>query len=311
MSKLELTQLHGRKQKPVYESMITLGENQLWEADLIDYSNAKYTNFNNKYKYILVIIDNFTKKTWAFPLLNKKPDEVLPLFEKVIAQQGTNPITIMTDDGGEFKEDFGRFMAKEKIQHVINEHAPHAERVIRTLKNKLSRYFTANKTRRWKTVLPDILENYNSSFNKAIGSAPKDFNDQSELAPVVRGQLLRRALVKKESIQKLRLPPLNVGDQVRIASRSNPFEKGYAQQWSQELYTITSKDGAFYKVENRRHTFRRHQLKLAGEIIEYERPKAQRAEPTIYEKAVPAIEERSVNRGRNKLTSRRVLEGFQ
>jgi hypothetical protein len=305
-SKLEGSQLHERKQKPVHDPIVTLAPNELWESDLIDYSTARYANFNYQNKYIFI-----TKRTWGYPLVNKKPEMLLPLFKALVEKEGA-PTVLMTDDGGEYKGVFSNYLKEKEIAHVINKHAPHAERVIQTIKHKLSRYFSANHTLKWKAVLPDILENYNTSKHSTIGKAPDTFDPKSEHASVVRGEMLSKAEVKNEATKKLRLPALNIGDQVRIASRSNPFEKGYAQQWSKDIYSVSYKEGSLYKVDNRKHVFKRYQLKKAGDdMIEYERPKAERAEPTIYDKAVPALQERQATGGRNKITSRRVLEGFQ
>ena len=46
--------------------------------DLIDYSQNKAPN---ALKYLLTIIDVFSKKGWAFPLINKKQETILKAFK--------------------------------------------------------------------------------------------------------------------------------------------------------------------------------------------------------------------------------------
>ena len=43
---------------------------EIWSIDLADFSDYKTSN-NNRFRYIFVIIDNFSKDTWAKPLKRK------------------------------------------------------------------------------------------------------------------------------------------------------------------------------------------------------------------------------------------------
>lgn len=55
------------------------GKNDLWQANLIEI--LFYTKQNKGYKYILCIIDCFTKFAWAIPLKSKKGNEVSAAIE--------------------------------------------------------------------------------------------------------------------------------------------------------------------------------------------------------------------------------------
>ena len=48
------------------ERIIPLYKDETWSADLIDKSSL--SKYNNKYKFILTVIDIFTKYAWAIPL---------------------------------------------------------------------------------------------------------------------------------------------------------------------------------------------------------------------------------------------------
>ena len=51
------------------ERIIPLYKDETWSADLIDKSSL--SKYNNNYKFLLTVIDIFTKYAWAIPLKNK------------------------------------------------------------------------------------------------------------------------------------------------------------------------------------------------------------------------------------------------
>ena len=54
------------------------------------------------------------------------------------------------------------------------------ERVIRTFKTKMWRYFTAKKTMRYLDMLPDLVYSYNHSEHRSIGRQPALVNSENE-----------------------------------------------------------------------------------------------------------------------------------
>ena len=72
------------------------------QADLMDL--MKFSRYNKGYKYILNIIDIYSRFVWSFPLKTKKPDEIVPHIESVIKQIPKNHYkSIRYDQGNEFK----------------------------------------------------------------------------------------------------------------------------------------------------------------------------------------------------------------
>ena len=51
------------------QRIIPLYKDETWSADLIDKSSL--SKYNKNYKFILTVIDIFTKNAWAVPLKNK------------------------------------------------------------------------------------------------------------------------------------------------------------------------------------------------------------------------------------------------
>ena len=70
-----------------------------WQADLVEM--IPYSIHNDGHKYILMVIDVFSKYAWGVPLKSKSPEDVKHAFLKIF-QSGRKPKKIQTDDGMEF-----------------------------------------------------------------------------------------------------------------------------------------------------------------------------------------------------------------
>src|SRR3981189_1664316 len=92
----------------------TSGIDHQWQADLADMQvEAKYNDGN---KYILTVIDVFSRYPWAEPLKTKSPVHVKPAFELIFAK-GRKPFKIQTDQGIEFEsKTMPDFFASHKIK---------------------------------------------------------------------------------------------------------------------------------------------------------------------------------------------------
>lgn len=85
--------------------IITLGIDNLWAADLATMTNYSYQNDN--YKYMLNVIDTFSKYAWSRPLKKKNLVDVTKAFEEIINDAikigHKSPNLLHTDEGLEFK----------------------------------------------------------------------------------------------------------------------------------------------------------------------------------------------------------------
>lgn len=105
-----------------------------------------------------------------------------------------------------------------------------AERVIRTLKTRLWRWFQFSKSTNWMSVLSQFVENYNSTPHKSIGMAPNEVNKENQKQ--VRDRLFPEQAIKIECSRK-------VGDLVRKLRVKQKYEKGFTPKWSEEIYIIS------------------------------------------------------------------------
>ena len=83
---------------------------------------------------------------------------------------------------------------------------------------------TANSKNVYFDVLNDIIDEYNNTCHKTIKMKPIDVKSDSF------------AEYNEESNEKD--PKFKVGDHVRISKYKNTFAKGYAPNWSEEIFVI-------------------------------------------------------------------------
>ena len=104
---------------------------------------------------------------------------MLEAFKKLFEEAGTTPKNLFSDRGTEFTNELVQALFTEKkINHYFayddRTGAPTAERVIRTLKGRIYRYMTHNRTGRYIDKLSNIVYAYNHAIHRSIKMAPAD-----------------------------------------------------------------------------------------------------------------------------------------
>ena len=118
------------------------------------------------------------------------------------------------------------------------------ERLIRTLKTKMWRYFTAKKTMRYVDMLPDMVHSYNHSVHRSIKTKPVDVTAENE-------KKVWHTLYDHDPVKNVKYK-FKIGDQVRISKMKRTFEKGYLPNFSKEIFTISKQipRDAVYKLKD-------------------------------------------------------------
>ena len=91
---------------------------EIWAADLVEMQ--KISRDNKGYKYLLTVIDVFSKYGWIWPLKNKTGLEVENAFKNIFAK-GRVPEKIWIDKGKEFyNQHVKKLLEKLNIDNVFN-----------------------------------------------------------------------------------------------------------------------------------------------------------------------------------------------
>lgn len=229
-----ITELHRAARKNfIRRSVIIKGLNETLQADLVEMIPYSRENKNNK--YILVVIDVFSKYVWALPVKNKSAKDVSEAMQIILNKIKPQPKNIQTDLGKEFyNSTFASLMQKYKLNHYSTFSAKKAsivERVNRTLKSAMWKIFSYQGSYKWLEVLPKVVEKYNSSVHSTIHMKPKDVNKKNEQ------KILQTAYnrIKKVDLKSIKF---KVGDKVRLSKERSIFHKGYMPNWTTEVFTI-------------------------------------------------------------------------
>lgn len=206
--------------------------NDIWSADLQDLS--RLSKHNKGYKYLLNVIDLFSRYAYSVPLKTKSAKEVTEAFEKLFDAQ--HPNKLWADRGSEFvNNNFRKLLAKRNIDlyHVYNEgKACVVERFNRTLGEMINRHMTAHKTKKYIDVLQILIDEYNNRYHSTIRMSPVDAskfdNAEQVLTPVLED-------IVHAKTQK---PKYKVGDRVRIYRYKTTFEKGSTPNWTNEIFLV-------------------------------------------------------------------------
>ena len=236
------TTLKPSRKKYPRNKVIVDGINDQWDSDLMDMSNV--SKENDGVRYVLVAIDVFSRKGRALPMKTKTGKEVAATLEKMLLVE--HPRAIRTDKGREYlNKDVRGVLDRKNILHSVTQNevkANYAERFIKTIKNKLTKFMLENQSLRYVDKLQAVVEGYNNTYHRSIGMAPNKVTKKNS-------QLLWEDLYvrpywdemqKNKKRTKLRFR-YKIGDTVRISHLRNLFSREYHQKWTSELFTIVKR----------------------------------------------------------------------
>ena len=187
------------------------------------------SKFNKGIKYLLCVIDLFSRFAWVVGLKDKKEASIVNGFKKIFDNSKRKPNKIWVDHGSEFyNNSFKKFLKDNDISmhSTFNEgKSVVAERFIKTLKNKIYKHMASVGKNVCFNVLDDIVNKYNNTYHSIIKMKTKDVTDSGFLLSIVKN------LIKKDSKFK-------VGHHVRISKYKNIFAKGYTPNWSGEIFVV-------------------------------------------------------------------------
>lgn len=256
------------------ESIIVGGINEIIDSDLMDVQ--KFSKKNDNVKYLAVFIDIFSRYLKVEPMKNKTGEEMVKVMKKVIKDP---PKELRTDQGKEYTaKTVQDFLKVRGINHVLAYniyHANYAERVIRTIKSKIYKFFTRHQTHRYIDNLQEIVTSYNNTIHSSIGMPP------SQVTPDNQQQLYEKIYLPME-LKRERTPivyKFTVGDKVRISYARRPFQTGYEQQWSEEVFLVNQRVASHpprYRIVDLMHE------EIKGSFYEQELQKADLADDELY-----------------------------
>ena len=158
------------KKRKVYSPF----KDNIWGADLADMQLI--IKFNKEFRFLLCVIDIFSKYAWVVPLKDKKGVSIVIAFQKILKQSNRKQNKISVGKGSEF---YNNFFKKWLQDNDIANYSTHneeksvvAERFIRTIKNKIYKYMTSISKNVYIDILDDVVNEYNNTKHRTIKMKP-------------------------------------------------------------------------------------------------------------------------------------------
>ena len=218
--------------------IIGYGNNYCHQADLIDIS--RLSKWNERIRFLLTLIDIFSKKAFVIPLKNKFGKTIMNALNLVYRRKINIPQHFHSDAGREFKNQYvENYLKSKKIKYWVSTSpykAAICERFNRTLQMKLYKIMKYKKTKTYLPFLQDIVQTYNNSIHHSHGMRPnqitvRDFHK-------VFSKLYDNRLNKAYQFQV----HFKVGDNCRLVNNIKLFRKGFLPTFSDDIYCIISID---------------------------------------------------------------------
>jgi hypothetical protein len=239
----------------IYNSIVANFPRDIFQMDIMIYDRYEYRH----YKYILVIIDVYSRYMMAKPMTNRRNETILENVEDIFKDIGI-PRTIQCDN--EFNtNNFNQFLkdndiyvnysdANLKIKNQI------VERVNRTIALQLQKIRLTTGRNDWYNYIDDVIYNYNRTKHKTIKNKPIDIFNGKEY--------------NQQNIMNFE-PSFIVGDKVRIKKEKKLFDKGDILTYSKEIYIIKEVKGKKYLLSDDKY-YKPEQIKKVGEVEFLEKP---------------------------------------
>ena len=201
-------------------------KDNIWGVNLADMQLL--SKYNKRIRFLLCVIDIFSKYAWVVPLKDKKGISIVKAFQIILKQSNRKPNKIWVDKGSEFYNAYFKKWLRDNDVVMYSTHnegkSVVAERFIKTLKGKIYKYMTSISKNVYIDKLDDTVDEYNNTYHTTIKMKPIDVKDNTYIN------------TSKEINNKD--PKFKVGDHVRISKYKNIFAKGYMPNWSEEVFVI-------------------------------------------------------------------------
>ena len=192
-------------------------KDHIWGADLADMQLL--SRYNKVIRFLLCVIDIFSKYAWVVPLKDKKGVSIVTDIV-ILKQSNRKPNKIWVDKGSEFyNASFKKWLRDNDI--VMYSTHNEGKSVVRS---KIQKYMSSISKNVYINKLDDIVNEYNNTYHTTIKTKPIDVKDNTYIN------------TGKEINDND--PKFKVGDHVRISKYKNIFAKGYTPNWSEEVFVI-------------------------------------------------------------------------
>ena len=242
------TKFRGSRQKFPRLKVRSLGIKHIWSLDVAFMET--FSKENNGVQFLLIAVDVLSRFLRIQPMTSRTANCALEPFKKMINPHNpiTVPVKVWTDQGKEFKGSFKKFCNYLKIglhSTYGESKSAIAERYVRTVKNILYKFFEEYGSCRYIPHLQKFVKLINSRVHSTIGM-PSDKVSEKDVKRLItmnsphafdEARIGRKNLNIKRRTRS-RQQKFKKGQSVRLSYQRKPFDKGYKQRFTDELFTV-------------------------------------------------------------------------
>ena len=199
--------------------------NDLWCVDLID-MGVELTPINNGYRYIMVIIDTFSRFCYVEALKQKTSENCAKALQTITSRNDVLPKAVLTDNGTEFKAEFNIWLDENNIKHrETRTYSPQANGIVERANKEIRKIIRAlmirYNTNQWKPMIRKVEEIKNSNFHSTIKATPKMINEydaDDEANTEFLNQMYETVKEDaKKRLEKYKVSDFEIGDKVLVS----------------------------------------------------------------------------------------------
>ena len=228
---------HRRSKK--YSPIYVYKKRELFQSDVVFFTNKELVEANHGYKYLFTTIDVFTKMAWVYAMKENKCVRVMECFQDILSKCGEKPERLNTDRGSELIcKQFEKYLKDNNIYHYLSysiRKCPVVERFNLTIQTLLYKMMAKNNSLEWTKFVGPAMHIYLNRKHRTIKMSPLEAEE------VVNQSIVRRTYYEKymKAGLKQKKPKYKVGDSVRIWKERGTFHRGYMEDFTREHFTIS------------------------------------------------------------------------
>jgi len=233
LKRQEVYQLHYHPRRTgTIKSIVAKNPGKIFQADLIDFNRRP----DGLYRYILVMIDAFSRKIYLKPLKDKTAQSIAKGIETIYEENKLEGMRLIQTDNEFDTNNLVEFFEAKGIKHLTGiARRPQSQGIVERangmIKNLISRNQTLTGKKRWVSDLPVVERVYNATLNKTTKFAPDDAEyNREEVAANIKVQAHKHAPTDKDDIR--------TGDRVRLRVFKGTLDKFSDQTFTKEIYTV-------------------------------------------------------------------------
>ena len=159
--------------------------NERYGIDCIDMTSFAKENggINNGYKFILTVVDHFSRYVWARKMKTQTAINVTKALKSIVEETKTYPKIIQADNGSEFMNETSKWMKDNNITYIkTNSYSPQSNGLVegknRRIREVLRELMIRYNNRNWTNSLQIACESLHSQRNGTTKKHLFQYGDQ-------------------------------------------------------------------------------------------------------------------------------------